>query len=209
MPATKIMLIRHAERPSDDGKVKGVTADGEQDPKELVVRGWQRSGALVRLFAPRNGKFVDSRLAQPKTIFAAAAGDEDGKSDKPGKSDKQGKDDEPSKSLRPQHTVLALADALNLSLDLRFPKGKEPDLAEAAVKADGPVLIAWQHEAIPDIVNMIVGNKTTCPQKWHGSRYDLVWVLDRRTSGPGWDFAQVPQVLLAGDSEKEIAFSSE
>ncbi|HYA04888.1 MAG TPA: hypothetical protein VEF90_03280, partial [Xanthobacteraceae bacterium] len=37
-------------------------------------RGWQRSGALVRLFAPRDGKFVDPRLAQPVVIFASAVG---------------------------------------------------------------------------------------------------------------------------------------
>lgn len=47
MPATKIMLIRHAEKPRDDGSVRGVAADGRQDPEELVVRGWQRSGALA------------------------------------------------------------------------------------------------------------------------------------------------------------------
>lgn len=72
MPATKIMLIRHAEKP--DGDVQGVTAAGAKDPEELVVRGWQRSGALVRLFAPRDGKFVDPHLAQPRTIFASAVG---------------------------------------------------------------------------------------------------------------------------------------
>ena len=87
MPASKIMLIRHAERPSDDGKVRGVTAAGDQDSEELVVRGWQRSGALVRLFAPRNGVFADPRLAEPKTIFASPFVKHGG-------------------SLRPKHTVL-------------------------------------------------------------------------------------------------------
>src|SRR5262249_13510097 len=38
--------------------------------------------------------------------------------------------------------------------------------AKAAAKAEGPVLIAWEHQLIPDIVNAIVGNNTTCPQKW-------------------------------------------
>jgi hypothetical protein len=184
MPATKIMLIRHAEKP--DGDVQGVTAAGVKDPEELVVRGWQRSGALVRFFAPRGGKFVDPRLARPSTIFASAVGKH-------------------SKSLRPQHTVLELAQELNLKLDLRFPKDGEPDLAQAAIAAAGPVLIAWEHEDIPDIVNAIVGNKTTCPQKWSGSRFDMVWVLDRKTAGNGWDFTQVPQLLLSGDSDKPIA----
>jgi len=186
MPASKIMLIRHGEKPSDDGKFIGVAANGTQDREELIVRGWQRSGALVRLLAPRDRKFVDPRLAQPSTIFASAIGKH-------------------SKSLRPQHTVLELSRALKLALDLRFAKGDEADLAKAAVAAAGPVLIAWEHEAIPEIANHILGNSTTCPQKWAGSRFDLVWVLDRRRTAPGWDFAQVPQMLFAGDDEAPIA----
>jgi hypothetical protein len=186
VPPTKIILIRHAEKPA--GRVKGVTTSGMANAQELVVRGWQRSGALVRLFAPRDGKFADPRLAQPDTIFAAAVGKH-------------------SKSLRPQHTVLELATALNLNLNLRFPKGDEADLVTAAIAASGTVLIAWEHEDIPDIVNRIVGNGTTCPQKWQGSRFDLVWVLDRRKTGSGWDFAQVPQMLLSGDSAPPSASS--
>jgi len=173
------MLIRHAEKP--DGDVSGVDAKGNQDAKELVVRGWQRSGALVRLFAPRNGQPVDAKLAQPKTIFASAVGKH-------------------SNSLRPQHTVLELASDLGLKLDLRFEKDDIAGLAAAAPAADGPVLIAWEHEFIPQIINAIVGDNTTCPQKWHGDRFDLVWVLDRKTAGGSWDFAQVPQLLLSGDS---------
>jgi len=189
MPANKIMLIRHAERPSDDGKVKGVTAHGDQDNEELAVRGWQRSGALVRLFAPRYGNFVDHRFSQPKTIFASAVAPH-------------------SPSLRPQHTVRTLAKLLELDPDLRFPKSGEPDLAKAAVKAEGPVLIAWEHQLIPDIVNAIVGNNTTCPQKWRGQRFDLVWILDRATQGAAWSFAQVPQMLLDVDSEELAPFEA-
>jgi hypothetical protein len=182
MPANKIMLIRHAEKP--EGKDVGVTAEGKQSDEELIVRGWQRSGALVRLFAPRTGNFVDPHLAQPKIIFASGVAKH-------------------SDSLRPQHTVLELATLLALTLQTKYPKGDEADLAKVAVAATGPVLIAWEHEAIPDIVNAIVGNNTTCPQKWHGSRFDLVWVLDAKPGG-GWSFTQVPQLVLAGDSDKPI-----
>jgi hypothetical protein len=185
VPATKIMLIRHAEKP--DGIAQGVSAAGKADPEELIVRGWQRSGALVRLFAPRDGKFVAPQLATPKTIFASAVGKH-------------------SNSLRPQHTVLELSKQLNLSLNLRYPKGDELELAKAAAAASGPVLIAWEHENIPAIVNVIVGDDTTCPQKWPDSRFDLVWVLDQRAGG-GWDFTQVPQMALSGDSDELIAFS--
>lgn len=186
MAAAKIMIVRHAEKPSDDGKILGVDADGKGNSEELIVRGWQRSGALVRLFAPRDGKFVDPHLATPNTIFASKVGKH-------------------SNSLRPQHTVLELATVLGLSLSLNFAKGDEQDLAAAAVAAAGPVLIGWEHEAIPAIVNAITGNSTSCPQKWPGDRFDLVWVLDRADASGPWSFAQVPQMLLSGDSTQPIA----
>jgi hypothetical protein len=185
MAASKIMLIRHAEKPSDDGSVQGVTAAGAQSAEELVVRGWQRSGALVRFFAPRDGRFADQHLATPRTIFASAVGRH-------------------SNSLRPQHTVLELATLLEQSLVLRHPKGDEAALVTDALAAEGPVLIAWEHEAIPTIANQIVGDSTTCPQKWPGTRFDLVWVFDRQAGG-AWSFVQVPQMLLSGDSQAPIA----
>jgi hypothetical protein len=185
MPATKIMLIRHAEKPSDDGTVRGVSMAGSQDQEELVVRGWQRSGALVRLFAPLNGQFVHHQLTTPRVIFASAVAKH-------------------SNSLRPQHTVLDLATELNLALVLRHSKGDEAALVTDALAQDGPLLIAWEHEAIPDIANRILGNTTTCPQKWPGSRFDVVWIFDRQIAAGGWSFAQVAQRLLSGDSAQPI-----
>lgn len=186
MPATKIMLIRHAEKPSEDGKVKGVSATGAPDPEELIVRGWQRSGALVRFFAPRDGAFADRRLATPGAIFASGVAKH-------------------SNSRRPEHTVAELAAVLNLKLVLRYAKGDEKAMIADALAAEGTVLIAWEHEAIPDIANRILGGNARCPQKWPGSRFDLVWVLDRQAAAGAWSFAQVPQLLLSGDSEQPIA----
>jgi len=179
----KIMIIRHAEKPSDDGSVAGVSPTGRPDPEALVVRGWQRAGALVRFFAPLDGTLTDPRLGTPHAIFASAVGKH-------------------SKSLRPQQTVLELASALGLKLNLRFAKGDEAGLVESAIAANEHVLIAWEHEAIPDIANRILGSDTICPQKWPGSRFDIVWIFDRQ--GNGWSFAQVPQCLLSGDSPKPI-----
>jgi broad specificity phosphatase PhoE len=181
--ATKIMLIRHAEKPSDDGSVAGVSVAGQQDPEALVVRGWQRAGALARFFAPVHGAFTDPRLGTPDVIFASAVAKH-------------------SNSLRPQQTVLELASVLKLKLDLRFAKGDEAGLVEGATAANGRVLIAWEHEAIPDIANRILGTSSICPQKWPGSRFDVVWIFDRQ--GNGWSFAQVPQLLLSGDSPHPI-----
>lgn len=184
MPASKIMVIRHAERPNSSGSIAGVTAAGANNKRELIVRGWQRSGALARFFAPLHGS-TDPRLAEPKTIFASKVGKQ-------------------SKSLRPQHTVLETATLLKRKLVLDYAKGQEDKLVKAALAAKGPVLIAWEHEAIPDIANHILGNKTTVPQKWPGSRFDLVWVFDRANASGKWKFTQVPQLLLSGDRSKPI-----
>jgi hypothetical protein len=181
MAATKIMIVRHAERPPDDGSEQGVSVAGTKDPEQLTVRGWQRSGALIRFFVPPGGHFADPHLATPDIIFASKVAHH-------------------SPSLRPQDTVKPLADFLNKPLVLTHAKGEEEGLVADAVAANGTVLIAWEHEAIPQIGNLISGNGTTCPQKWHGSRFDLVWVFDRPGSSTAWTFTQVPQLLLPGDA---------
>jgi hypothetical protein len=75
----------------------------------------------------------------------------------------------------------------------------------------GTALICWQHEDIPSIANVIMGNDTTVPQKWPGDRFDVVWVLDLiievgsdSPSSSSYAFSQVPQSLLAGDSPDPI-----
>jgi hypothetical protein len=187
MPASKIMIVRHAEKPTDPGvmpAISGVAADGSQDPEELVVRGWQRSGGLVRLFAPRDGHFVDPHLAPPGTIFASQVAHH-------------------SNSLRPQHTVLELAKVLGQTLNTDFKKDDFAAMTTAAEATNGVVLIAWEHQDIPSIANQIVGNTTTVPQQWPGDRFDVVWVFDRQ--GSGWNFSQVPQLLLSGDRAQPIS----
>jgi hypothetical protein len=182
----KIMIIRHAEKPTNPGvspKFDGISPNGQPNPEELTVRGWQRSGGLVRLFAPRDGRFVDPHLATPQTIFASGIGHH-------------------SNSLRPQHTVLELATLLGLQLNTGFLKDDFAEMVPAAVAANGVVLIAWEHEDIPAIANLILGNSTTVPQQWPGQRFDIVWVLDHQ--GSSWSFSQVPQLLLSGDSPQPI-----
>ena len=62
MSCAKIMLIRHAERPSADKSIRGVTQEGIKNKEELTVRGWQRAGALVRFFAPRDNHLLTPPL---------------------------------------------------------------------------------------------------------------------------------------------------
>jgi hypothetical protein len=186
MALTKIMIIRHAEKPSDDGSIKGVSASGGTDPEELTTRGWQRSGALVRFFAPLGGAFAHPALATPDVIFASGTAKH-------------------SNSLRPQHTVLALAQFLNKKLNLDHLKGDEDALVKDLLAQQGTVLVAWEHEAIPGIVGRIGLNGTKFPQKWPGERFDVAWVLDRQPGANGWGFVQVPQLLLSDDRAEAIS----
>jgi len=183
--APKIMVIRHAEKPADSGSPFGVTADGSQDPESLIVQGWQRAGAIASLFAPSRGPLQSSELATPQFLYASGVAKH-------------------SDSRRPQETITPLAAKISLSPNLEYLKGDEKDMVRSAVSQTGIVLICWEHQAIPDIANRILGNNTTAPQKWPGDRFDLVWVFDLDTSTGQYRFTQVPQLLLAGDSNAII-----
>ncbi len=137
--ADKIMLIRHAEKPDVLPPNFGVDEAGQQDPDELVVRGWQRAGALACLFSPRMAQCRDPVLATPRAIYATAAGNR-------------------SRSLRPQHTVGPLVARLGIMPNIGFEVGDEADLIGAAKAAPGPVLIAWHHKKIPTVANAIIGD---------------------------------------------------
>jgi len=183
MTASKIMVIRHAEKPDDAGTIFGVSVQGNQDPEELTVRGWQRAGALVTFFAPPDGHFRDQRIEEPGTIFASRVAHH-------------------SKSLRPQHTVEPLAELIGREkLRLDFPEGEEQQLVAAPVAVDGVALISWHHEAIPAIKDLLLGDQSP-PRNWDKERFDLVWIFTRTATG--WRFEQVPQLLLAGDKPNPI-----
>ena len=183
MASRKIMVIRHAEKPDDEGRILGVDEQAHHDPEELTVRGWQRAGALVRFFVPPDRHFTDARIETPDVIFASAVAKH-------------------SKSLRPQHTVGPLADVLGREkLRLDFTEGQEMQLAQAAITAGEVALISWHHEMIPAIKDALLQDQSP-PRKWPNHRFDLVWIFSR--SGKGWNFEQVPQLLLAGDARDAI-----
>ncbi|HKI12227.1 MAG TPA: histidine phosphatase family protein [Candidatus Acidoferrum sp.] len=177
----KIMIVRHGEKPDKADSIHGVDAEGEHDKRDLSPRGWQRSGALVRFFNPVSGQFSHAALAKPDAIYAVSP---------------QGG----AKSQRAEHTVESVAEFMGLHLNLKHDKGDEKELVKDVMSKDGVVLIAWEHNAILDIANLIFGNDKSTPQKWPDSRYDLVWVLDQQPHPGGWEFTQVPQLLLPGDS---------
>src|ERR1700690_3875582 len=107
--APKIMIIRHAEKPV--GHLAGVNEAGASSGHDLIVRGWQRAGALACLFAPAHGPLQNALLAKPGFIFASAPSDDPVPGD--------------SKSRRPQETVTPLASLLQLNVNLNFSKGQE------------------------------------------------------------------------------------
>lgn len=190
-----IMLIRHGEKP--DGGIQGVDYAGKDDPESLTPFGWSRAGALCHLFGSRDG------LPTPTTIFASL---------------EKGGD---KGSLRPLQTICAYACLLNgiadqsgfytksppatpkVPLDTRYDKKCLKGLADAVATTPGVVLVAWQHTEIAQICGLIgnsltITNPQDIPQTWPGSRFDMVYVLTRGFAG--YDFRQVPQLLLPGDS---------
>jgi len=180
---TKIMLIRHAERPAKVGSPYGTTPEGNHDVNSLSTMGWQRAGALVGLFAPNNGQSQDSRLAIPGNVFATNVG-------------------HGSESKREQQTVTALASKLGLDVSAKYLKRDHEEIVKDVLASDGVVLICWDHKGMSAIANGILGNTTTAPQKWKRKRFDLVWVFDWDSSTQSYSFTQVPQKLLPGDTSK-------
>ncbi len=211
MGASKIMVIRHAEKPGSYGGAQyaGVnnlgTVAGDDGAKHLVTLGWQRAGALVTLFAAPWGPKPPS-LATPQFLFA---------SDPTAKHDDDTSDEGPSQ--RPYETLTALAGKLGLTIDSSHGKNHYARMVTSALACEGVVLVAWQHEDIALMTKtggsgisreilMQTGTTETfnIPTNWPtgpaGARYDLVFVFNRPGgSGPITGFTLATQQLLAGD----------
>jgi hypothetical protein len=178
--ATKIMLLRHAEKPAKDNAPYGVTRKGERSKESLEVRGWQRAGALANLFVPANGHFHNSALVTPQFLYASKPLRRKG-------------------SRRPLETITPLAEKLSLKVNATFQRSQLVSMVEDAFSRNGVVLICWQREYIPDIAALILGSKKIAPSEWPENRFDMIWVFDLQRSSSTYKFRQVPQELLAGD----------
>jgi len=182
MPAKKIMLIRHAEKP--DHKVAGVLTEGAHDEHSLSVQGWQRAGALAVWLDPRHHHITHPHLAPPDHLYAARfhAGHH---------------------SKRCYQTLVPLSDKLGLEINIEF---KNEDFAEMAAHArsrEGTVLISWHHEKIPDVARELLGDANAKLPHWPDERFDVVWVFDAEGRGR-YALRQVPALLLAGDRNDTI-----
>lgn len=183
--ATKIMLIRHAEKPPSSPPPQGVDINGDPDAESLIVQGWQRAGALVVFFAPSVGPFQNSEIATPATIYASQV-------------------EKGSDSKRPQETVTPLIAKLGSSVTVNFdfPKGQEKEVGHSALACTGVVLICWEHQSIPKITKhfpISVNNTTPILTGWPDDRYDVVWIFDLDSTG-AYCFYEEAQLLLAGDT---------
>jgi len=220
MSATKIMVIRHGEKPGkyNGQQYEGVNATGNacksSGAEHLVTLGWERAGGLVTLLAPPWGPKAPT-LATPQFLFASNPTDSGGGDD--------GSNGE-GPSQRPFETITPVAAALGsggtaMTINSSFSKKDYKDMVVAAVACAGVVLISWQHEDVPWVdkkgkpgisqhillETRTVGNPFHIPQSWpsgpEGARYDLVWVFDRPSgSGPITGFTLFAQMLLAGDA---------
>jgi hypothetical protein len=190
-PPTKIMIIRHGEKPPKSPGKKGpwdVLVDGKIGKgKSLIVPGWQRAGALNAFFAPYKAKPANPSIATPDYIYAANPKGE---------------------SHRPWETVMPLAAWLgypqgspqfNVTYEIG---GGEPQLAKSVLSLSGVVLICWEHKNImPNLMQAIskavpITNYASIPNPWPDVFY-LVWVLD--LTGSSYVWSSLNQNLMAGD----------
>jgi hypothetical protein len=63
-----ILIIRHAEKHGEIWPGPGLTREGKEDDKSLVIRGWERAGAWAALFGALLGAEAYPR---PSAIYAA------------------------------------------------------------------------------------------------------------------------------------------
>ncbi len=192
-PPTKIMIVRHAEKPpKHGGEPLDVQENGEPGGgKSLIVPGWQRAGALNSFVAPYKSAPSNPAIATPDYIYAASPS---------------------SESQRPWETVTPLAAWLNYAqgspqFNVSFTiGGEEKDMVKSVLALSGAVLICWEHDNImPNIMSHIdehvpISNYSSIPNPFPGVFY-LAWILDltQNAAGPSYTWSSVNQNLMAGD----------
>ena len=185
MSGMTVLIIRHAEKPDRGWPGPGLAANGEQDKKSLVIRGWQRAGAWATLFGA--GIDASGTYPAPARIYAANPAD--------------------SASQRPFETIKPLADRLKLTPITHWGYGDEGELTMDIDGFTGVALVCWEHKAIIATLlpALLAGQHVPdLPAKWDGARFDVVLRLDRANSAAPWSFRQLFPQLLDGDSDASV-----
>lgn len=186
MASSKIMIIRHGEKPGVPTAADGIDVSGDVDPTSLTATGWQRAHALAELFHPSDQDRMRTGLATPDHLFAASTAGGD-------------------KSKRPYETLLPLAESFNptLAIDNSIKATDTRGIAKAATAIGDIVLICWKHEDILAIAQRLTPT-STLPRRWSGSRFDMVWVFDLNSVGE-YEFSQIPELVMPGDQATIMA----
>ncbi|MGY2046626.1 histidine phosphatase family protein [Methylobacterium sp. JK268] len=189
MSFLSVLIARHAEKPNGAFPGPGLTPEGEEDKKSLVIRGWQRTGAWAALFGSGLG---GPDYPRPQLVYAA----------KPEPIDEGAKF-----SHRPYETALPTAARLHLPVIATWGVGQERELVDAVLRLTGTVLIFWEHKAIPAaIIPALLGAQTLpgVPVDWDGDRFDVVLRFDRALPTAPWSYRQLSPLLLDGDSDRPV-----
>jgi broad specificity phosphatase PhoE len=178
---TKIMIIRHGEKPGKPIDAPGIDENGKPDPNSLTAAGWQRARALVTLFHPAAGISIRTGLATPDHLFAADITD-------------------PDSSKRPVETLTPLANSFSPArdIDASINASETEKLAEVAAGVGGVVLVAWKHEHILKIAETLAP-ESKLPGTWPPTCFDIVFVFDKNAHG-AYDFSQVAERVLPTDT---------
>jgi len=199
-PERIIFIIRHGEKPGqavpgsdpcDPPGPHGIDYCGNQnDANCLTPRGWSRAGALVSLFAPHDGHFR-AGITTPQQLIS------------PGYPKGTTPDLPTTKQHRTYQTICQLSDELKVDINYTdYQEGEEHKLGgDLAAVTTGFTLVSWEHTAIPEIAQAIPSH-ADIPTSWPNERFDVVWSF--AYNGSDYDFTQIAQMLLPGDSEQPI-----
>lgn len=189
------MIIRHGE------KLGPAAQDDESSGKHLSVQGAARAAYLPSLFLAEGATTPECKLLLGNPGFSAAYEEKNVASpaSRFPTPDFIFATQASPHSVRPIETVTPTAVALGLSIDATFADADYANLAHdilAKHKYAGKVLlICWHHGKICELANALNG---TGAQKWHGSVFDRVWLLDYGQS-PTPAIQQFGQELLFTD----------
>lgn len=192
-PPEVVYIIRHGEKPEEPTSRRaapahnGVDFHGNQNEHSLLPRGWQRSGALAALFDPSQGP-LRAGLQVPRMLISPSYGDS-----------------RKASQHRTHQTIRGISDRLGISIATDFAKGQESRLAAALAKSGpGAVLICWDHAYIPALASALpLAHGTVIPKTWPDDRFDVIWTFVL-VANDEYAFAQVPQLLLSGDTDTII-----